>query len=441
MSCKPVDSIAAALRACNPCPAAPPARNWVLADRVSESRAQPGMVIDVRLNGVDARDSLGRIAHVRGIYIKAIGEFTLGATNDAVPAYQLRSLFYALMLEDVTGHAYWPSLDARTLLDDTFFRHWANIQWPFMRTGTQGPNQYFPTGTADYGLATNVGAGATTRELSTYLPLSALGVGLNPFADLIPLAALQRQSSQGSFRFRLGTTIAGTPDGVTFDGVLNGEGNAGLDVWLDLVYLPALAVSPTWTVDNYTLPDSSGILRRPESSTELAVVRYFPEDNADSEVATPGQLGVNDLDTVTLKVAGYTIMNGLSQADWFQRQEIFYASERDSALTRANAEQDLPMANGSGALALVLLPYRQKGTGEASGDVNYKIQNMGGQPLIRFLHRTKDCNEAERAQEIGQALECDPCSKTIVTDPKGQPTATPTTAGTILVLDRRISRA
>jgi hypothetical protein len=432
-----------------PCPAAPPTRHWILADRVSESRAQPGFKIDVRLNSVDARDSLGRIAHVRGIYVNATAQFEVVGSqvgNAFVSAYQLRSLFQAMMLEDVTGHAFWPSIDARSVLDDTFFRHWAQVQLPYLATGTQG-GALAPidaTQTADYGIAADsggIGGNTQTIPISWYAPLVTLGPGNNPLGGLLPLAALQRQSGQGSFRFTLGTQIAGAPSGINFAGVLNGEGNPGLDVWLDVVYLPALSIGAAWTLDCYTLPDSSGILRRPEDATEHVQIRYFPDDTPNTgEGALVGASAANNLDIFTLKVAGYTVVPGFSLFDMRSRSLLFAASERDSAITRANAEQDLPWYE-FGALApvnlqaLVLLPYRQKGMGEASGDVNFRYGNMGGNSYVRYLHRTVMCNEIDRANAIAESVGCDPCSRTMGTDAKGNPTTVATAKGEILVLD------
>ena len=433
-----VASIAAALRACMPCPAAPPTRHWILADRVSESRAQPGFTIDVRLQGIPARDSLGRIAHVRGVWINATGVFACAANNAPVTAYQLRSLIQSIFLEDVTGHAFWASIDARTLLDDVFFRHWAMLDFPYLATGTQGGAlaPFDATQTADYGLPSFPnGDPAAQAPIGFYHPLVTLGPGMNPLAGLLPLAALQRRSNRGSFRFKLGTQIAGAPSGVGFTGVLNGEDNAGLDVWFDVVYLPALAVDPAWNLDNYTLPDSSGVLLRPEDATEHVQIRYFPEDSPGGVLT--GQTACGNLDNLTLRIAGFTEMDGLSFADARARTFLFAASERDSALIRANAKQDLPLIEPvSGEVAtLVLVPYRQRGMGEASGELSYKWSTMGGNAFVRYLHRTIGCNEKERVNAIAEAVSCDPCSKTIPTDAKGAPSSNGTTKSTLLVLD------
>lgn len=436
-------SIAAALRACLPCEAQPPSRRWVLADRVSSDRAQPGFQIDVRLQSVPARDSVGRIAHVRGIYINAQGKFTLDGGNAAVTAYQLRSLFQALYLEDVTGHAFWPSIDARNILDDTFFRHFAHVNTPYLQAGIQGiagqlPFPLGPTQTADAGIPANTG-GDVVIPMGLYAPLVTLGPGANPLGGLIPLAAIQRQSNQGAFRFRLATTVAGAPAGVAFTGVLNGQGTAGLDVWLDVVYLPALAVDPSWVLDSYTLPDSSGVLRRPESSTEHAWIRYYPDDQPAVQAPYTGQQACANLDIFTFVSAGFVEAPGLSLSDEITRTGLFLASERDSAQTRANAEQDLPLFSSDKEAivpnALCILPYRQRGAGASKGSVEFKYGQLGGNQWVRYNHRTVDCNEVARAEELARAVGCDPCSRSAVTDGKGAVTSSAKSNTTLLVMD------
>lgn len=438
-------SIAAALRACLPCEAAPPTRRWVLADRVSNDRAQPGFQVDVRLSSVPARDSVGRIAHVRGIFVNAYGVFDLDVNgNQAATAYQLRSIFNAIYLEDVTGHAFWPSINARDILDDTYYRHFANISGPYLHTGNQGtagqlPFPYGPTQTGDAGIPANAGGGTQQFPIGFYAPLVTLGAGSNPLAGLIPLAAIQRQSNQGAFRFRLGTSVAGSPGGVTLTGFKNGQDQPGLDVWLDVVYLPALAVDPSWTLDSYTLPDSSGVLRRPEATTEHAHIRYYPEDDPSSGQALSGQIACNNLDIFTFSVAGFIEAPGLSFADEVTRTALFLYSERDSASVRDNAAQDLPLfTTNNGILApttLSILPYRQRGAGPAKGDVTFKYGSMGGNAWVRYNHRTVDCNEVARADELAKAVGCDPCSRTVVTDGKGAVTSSAKSNTTLLVMD------
>lgn len=450
MSC--LASIAAALRSCMPCPAQPPSRHWMLADRVSESRAVPGQTINVKLNSIPTRDTRGRIGHVRGIYITANGQFTMaGSLNDAVTAHQLRSLFQAVMLEDITGHAYWPSLDGRDVLDDVYFRHWAQIQTPYLQSGSQDDaigNLNVQSGLSpwverDYGIPADVGIGTINRQIGFYAPLVTLGAGMNPLAGLIPVAALQRASGQGSLRFKLQTEIAGAPSGVQFDLVENGEGETGLDVWVDMVYLPALVSEGARTLESYILPDQQGILHNPEDTTEYVVIRYREEDQPGANFT--GFEAVNNLNIFTLKVAGWSEIDGYSIQDFVRRGLLFAASERDSAQTRMNAGQDLPLMSQQAAglaNAGILLPYRQSTMGAAAGELNFKYGSFGGVTSVRYLHRTIACNEEQRADELAQAAGCDPCSNTVMCDGKGQPTAQRVMKnGTMLILDPQAAGA
>ena len=98
--------LGAALNQCGACPPGPPARNWIRADLVTGDRCSLGAVVQARLNSVPATDSLGRFAHVRGIYYRALAQLTVAEDAAAVSAYQLRSVFQSNFLRDVTGHEF-----------------------------------------------------------------------------------------------------------------------------------------------------------------------------------------------------------------------------------------------------------------------------------------------------------------------------------------------
>jgi hypothetical protein len=429
-----------------PCPAAPPTRKWVQADQISADRASPGRKVDVRLNSVPARDTLGRIAHVRGIYLQATGIFSTDRQNDPVSAHQLRGLFQSIFLQDVSGHTYLPSIDGRDLGDDVYFRHWSRIQLPVLFAGRQTPGlltpdtfaqfPYTPDKVQDYGIPQAfVSAGPSFGvPLSIYFPFSTLGPGLNPLAGLIPLAALQRSSNQGSFRFSVLSQIPGNPSGVNFLSLTDENGEPGMSVWLDIVYLPALAVDPAWVLDRYTLPElRSGVLRNPEDTTEHVWIYPHEEDKFDP----------NDLTGITLTVASSVEMTALTKNEALLRQALF-SQERDSALVRMNYAQSLPSVSGAIpetgeplVTGVLLLPYRQRGTGPASGAIEYKIANVGGtNTFLPFVHRTVSCNTADRAAAMAEAVSCDPCAKAVVTDAKGSPVgAGAMKNGTMLILD------
>lgn len=420
-----IASISAALRACTPCPAAPPSRRMLLVDRVPLARATPGNQITVDLSSIPARDSLGRVGHIRGLYIDAVGSFTLGATNVAKSSYQLRSLFDQFLIQDTTGHMYAPNLEARTLIDDTFFRHWADQQWRYLSAGTQfgAGGAFGPTQTVDYGLAANIGASTVTRQLSVYFPFVTENPEFDPLAGLISVAALQGVGqSTGLIRFRLGSTVKGTATGITFNGVTNGDGQPGLDVWADVVYLPGVSSTP-WILDSYTLPQLTGSLPHGEASTEHAWIRFFPEDAANDQ----GQLLVANLDLFALTTAGFNELsaNMVTRATFAKRMDLTYASEPLGALARANAKQDLPIratpGNDATLLAMMILGYRQAGSGESSGPVIFGVGTNPNQQQTRYVQRVVNCVSGDWHGQIVEASQCNPCGASVCRglSPKG----------------------
>jgi len=429
-----VQSIAAAMRSCGACVAAPPVRNWLRADRMDSDRASPGNEVVVRYDGLPAIDSLGRHAHVRGIYFAARGVFTLDAGNTAVSAYNLRTLWRAMFLQDSTGWQYWSAIEGRNILDDSYFRHWARVQLPFLQAGVQDVPT--PTIVEDAGIPGGVGPGETTVDLSLYAPLVTLGRGGNPISGLIPLATLQRAAS-GGIRFRIGES-SDLPQavGVTFDSLERLDGSPGMDVWLDVVYLPALVIPEMWQLDEYSQPEQNLVLHNPDRKTSLAVIRYYPEDAP----ALAGQSLVQDMDGVTLQIAGYTVMGGLMIDDFFTRQMLFAGSERDGALVRNNAAQELPLFDGLGPTAGILLPFAYP-RAAAAGDVAVQYATRTP-PLTRYLHRTIACHTKKRAERIIRDAKCDPCGCGIMgVDDRGNVgAAKPTSTSPMVVTNRQIMR-
>lgn len=418
--------LAAAMRHCRPCKAMPPPRNFVLVDRVDATRCQKNMTVRVRLNEIDAIDNRGRFAHVRGFWLKAVGHFAIdtggGQTpSSAVSAYDLRSLWGDMRLKDTVGHSYFDALDGRDLLDDTFFRHWAEQTVNYLHYGVQGSTQ--PQITADNGLQSfNADQADVSVDLDLYYPLVTYGG--SPFEGLIPLAMLQRGGFD-SFTFRIQPSLTNQsppgggapipPVGVTFDHLSRSNGDNGMDVWADIVYLPAYVIDAPWNLDSYTLQEMSGALKNEDRTTEYAHIRFHTDDNADSRAGLYGQALAQSTDQTTITIAGEAVVAGYDKRDMASRGSMFYALEKDGAHARNNATQDLPMFAGGGlnfgdpdqALAVVLLPVRQRETAPA-GAVHYKFSERDGD-FTRFLHRTVECHSVARAQRIALRLKCSPC--------------------------------
>lgn len=442
----PQNDLGAALRSCHACPPAPPTRNIILADRVDASRCQPGMLVGVRLDGIPVTDSKGRFAHVRGIFFSARAHFVVTADSeahsDSVAAYQIRALFGNLCLQDNAGWYYWQAIDGRDVLDDVWFRHWSQQTVGYLHYGTQG--QLAPNITADNGLpsyATN--QADVVVDASMHIPLVTYGG--SPFEGLIPLGLLQRGGYQ-SLRFRVEPTLPAqgspptVPTGVAFDHFSRPDGSEGMDVWLDIVYLPSLVIDAPWQVDTYPLPEQQGLLHNPERTTEYAIIRYHSEDSAQSSEQVPlyGQALAQSYDGITLEVAGFSIMDGLQTQDAQTRAGLFYATASDGAWARDNAAQDLPMwssgafADPSACLQVVLLPMRQRATAP-SGPVNFRY-SIRTCAFTRYLHRTVDCHSTARAQKVARTLRCMPCQAIIPVDGNGRVIDTPRSTSPVLVV-------
>jgi hypothetical protein len=395
---------------------------------------------------VPARDSIGRIAHVRGFYVNAFGNFTRAATNAKVTGRQLRALFYALTLQDVTGHTYWPSIGARDVMDDTWFRHSQNIGFPVMQAGKQTvaaasgfTNGISPAIDMDYGIPAQTSGtpGDYITDISFYAPLTTLGAGSNPLAGLIPLAALQKRSGQGSFRFNIATGLPAVgkepATGITFNYTYNGLGAKGLDVWLDIVYLPAAAIGPTWVLDSYTLPNQSGVLNYSDATTEHCHLRYHSEDIPGAAIG-PGYSAVAAIDNITVTTAGFVDASGLQKQHADIRAHL-NLMERDSAQTRMNAGQDLPTVGSDGYIQfLPIVAYKPRGMGAVKGAIQFQFGDAGGNTLFRFLHRTVNCNQKEHAQAMMDATQCPGSSEVIPTDAMGNPSANGQSNGVLLVV-------
>lgn len=430
----------AAIRTCRPCPTIPPSPNWVEIDRIDSSRSQPGQDVFVRTDGYQCQDTIRRYWHVRGIRLNVVLQYTAGATNDAVSAYQLRGLIESWYLEDNAGFNYLGgSIDGRDLLDDTWLRHWAHQQTPYLQTGMQGFPR--PSIVIDEGIPANVGAGSHTVDISIDFPTVTRRKGASKYEGLIPLGMLQLAGYQ-SLRFRLRDSFLLQSDGVvqppvaaaglTIDAYLNPvAGNTfgsttveGISVWFDLVALPAL-VRHKWQIQNERYSDQQGRLAHPERVTRYAVIRYKPEDDAGvDEGGKAGQVLAGNLSGIEADLAGTTFMKSLTKKQALARFMQMYGAESDGALVRDNAAQDLPVVQNAGTWAdnptiVCLLPFRPTEACGA-GSVNYDFSEDPNS-FIRFLHRTDVCLDQSDADAMEATFSCSPCRSLCSMDSRGMP--------------------
>lgn len=393
-------AMAAVKEACQP---TSPARNWVLADKVEPQRCGLNQMVNVSFSGVDERDSIGRIAHIRGIFVECRAVVTCaGATNDAVSAYQVRgSVFKTLTLKDVTAWEYWSALDPRCILDDVFFRCNMRVNLPPFVYGAQGST--FPTILADNGIPQDAGTGTHVVDASVHLPLVApRSESHSPSMGLIPLAAISNAQS-GAFRFKMGpATLLGdtpdAPDGVVLTSFQRYDGTAGLNVWLDIVYLPSYVVDVPWQLEEYTLDSGTQALKHTDRRHEYAWIRFYPEDDFQSQDFGTGQGLCQAGSGYTFKIAGNTFADAFEAQEVITRMLLTLAADPMSAQARDNAAQDLPVQNADGALALPIVPYRGR-LAAPFGALRVQYSTFDA-TNIRYMHRTSLCGTPKRGAAL-----------------------------------------
>lgn len=418
MACQVTQALGAALQQCGVCDPRPVARDWYRADLVEADRVGRGNVVFARLDSLPITDALGRFAHVRGIYLACKARLTVAAEAAPVSAYNLRSWCQALYLQDHTGHQYWATLDGRDILDDHFFRTWKNAQFPGLHFGVQG--YPFPDITDDNGYAGQVGGdpGTVDVEASIYAPLTTRG--RNPLEGLIPLASLQKAGAD-ALKFRIGQTLlGGTTTGTTFTGVVDPDGNnLGMQIWLDIVYLPALLIDAPYQLRNYVRPEMSGTLNNPENIHEYVWVRYKPEDRFG--VVTPPQTNGQNLisdyyDGLSVSIASTDMLAGVPLLRAQRRMLNWWGSSDEGSLVRNNAALDLPLINidpqdetDQQLAALMLVGYQGREPGAGAGPIVFEYQQRTP-TNTRYAHRSVGCwRTAEDAQLIADAAVCNPC--------------------------------
>lgn len=412
MACAPTNpngalGLGAALRSCGVCDPAPPARRWILADRLDSSRAQLGQQVQVKLESVPWRDSRGRYAHVRGIFLAARLNITTVDDNAAVTAYMLRAVWGALFLVGIDGWQWLSGVDGRVVMDDQWFREYTMRQFPFLGFGNPAA---FPTRTTDAGVPADTTPGVAEYDCSLYFPLvpTRTDGGTNPLQGLIPLATLQRNGLD-AFRFTLASTIPGAPTGVTLTSIERYDGTLGLDVWLDVVYLPAIIIDAPWKIDSYLLTETKGVLRYAEMATEYAYVRFFPNDtNGTDPAPANGQQLADGIEGITVQAGGNVVLGGMQNADVLTTTTLFAASDRDSALIANNATGELPHRTGDTPLALALLPMRNR-QDCAAGPISYDFATNTG-TSVRFAHRVVGCHSESRGASLASKLAFGPCA-------------------------------
>ncbi len=402
--------IGAALRS-GGCGVAPSGRVPVTIDTPDATRAAPNLVVQTKWGSYAAsrrgRDSRIEDAYVKTIFIRGNVLFTTGATNAAVSAHMMRSIFQNIILKDVSGHSYiGGGLDGRSIVDDCYYRH--------------GRLTKALTGA----VAANLGAAQHTRDISLEIPLGYRGVGQDPREGLIPIAALQT-ADMDAFSFQLRSVLPTAPNGWTsIDSFTRPDGTAGLTIDAEIVWIPRRPdgvpywIDAPWMLRNYVLQGNDIVLNAADRKHIYAHIRYNAEDTFGSPGGTTGQMLASLIDQMQIEVGGLQVFSpgSLRTIDLAVRgtqlKEEGTTSFGDSADALGLANLVLPAENAVTTPDVYSLQWAASDQAP-SGPVLFKMQTQPA-TSTRFLHRTVGCVSADRAQKILSAMSCG-CAVNVLT--------------------------
>lgn len=425
MGCSVEESINEALRDCGACVSTGAQRNWVLLQRADQTYASPNTPTTMQLGG-DAIDAQQRVAHVRALAFIGQASVTTAPGATAISAYNLRGgVFTNMIMQDLTGWNFWEGIDARSILDEIFCRHYGKRAGFFGREHSAGlaGQPRLPAIGQDEGVPTT--PGTALYDISTVIPFTRLDAEGNPLEGLVPLSALQL-STQGGVRLRFGSTasLPGAPVGQTLNGYVRYDGSAGIDLWADIVYLPAVVADEPWQISHSVMQQQDGGLPYGDRRTELLALRYLPEDAP----AMAGQALAQQCTGMTFRVGGNAFIPGFTNLDLFTRTLLFAGSSPYGAHVTDNAALDLPLVDptvgGSGATIQLILPFAPREL-SAAGVINVTAQTRTP-TFWRWLMRTVKCPSSDfvskRAGALYRASQCGPCGGVFGTTPRGEKT-------------------
>lgn len=421
--CSVEQSLNAALQACGVCMPVGAQSNWVLLQRADGTYASPNTPTTMVL-GADATDAQGRVAHVRQLAFVGQVEVTTGPGAQPISAYNLRGgCFTQMVLEDVSGHDFFDGVDFRSLDDEVWFRHYGRRVGFFGREHSAGllGQPRMPAIGQDEGVPTT--PGTALYDISSIFPLTRLDFDGNPLEGLVPLSALQL-APQGGLRLRFGNTAAlpGGPTAQTINRYVRYDGSVGIDLWAEIVYLPAVVADEPWMITHGVMQTQDGDIPRGDQRTEMLALRYLPEDAA----LMAGQALAQQCTGLTFKVGGNAFIAGFSQLDLLTRGLLKIGGQPYGSHVTDNAAIDLPYLDASGgATAHLILPFAPRELA-AAGSINVKATTRTP-TFWRWLHRTVNCPDgafvARRAALIYRAANCGPCGGIFGTTPRGEKTA------------------
>lgn len=425
MGCSVEESINEALRDCGACVATGAQRNWVLLQRADQTYASPNNPTTMQL-GAPAIDAQGRIAHLRALAFVGQASVTTAPGATAISAYNLRGgVFTQMFLNDISGWNFVEGIDARSILDEIFTRHYGKRAGFFGREHSAGlaGQPRLPAIGQDEGVG--IAVGTALYDVSFPITFTRLDAEGNPLEGLITLSSLQL-SQQGGVRLRFGSTasLPGAPAGQTLNGYVRYDGSAGMDLWGDVVYIPAVIADEPWAITHNVMQQQDGNLPYGERRTEMLALRYLPEDAP----LMAGQALVQQCTGITMMVGGNAFIPGFTQQDMLTRTLLFAGSAPYGSHVTDNAALDLPIIDpsvgGSGATIQLMLPFAPR---ELSAAGTISIQAQTRTPTFwRWLQRTVKCPTGDfvskRAAMIYRAAQCGPCGGVFGSTPRGEKT-------------------
>lgn len=380
MGCGAVEGIGAVVRSCGGCAPRPPTKQWVRAGQIPAAvYGAIGTQVNLGeyVKSLRSRDQNGRHAHVVGLLFRGTYGFTLvDASTAEVPGYDMLAAWSNLFLRDNSGWIYWGgNLDGRNLRDDLYYRNYrANAVFPLPTT-----------------IAANAGAGAVTRDLTMYCPLSRLddeeGAGL--VMGSIPLASLQARGDD-CIQFTHGQPTGA--NGTTYTDVTPTGFTGTIELWVELVYVDNLVIDAPWQLENYTIQELSSQLRHPDREHEYVILRYLPGDT--------GGVDADDLSGITVDVDGTVIMSALATSAAGFRDRAQVADVLDVV------PGDLYFPAGTDIPGYAFIPRARSRAESAAGKVSFDISTRATHTTNRFLHRTVSCHDGDRAAMIAEAAKC-----------------------------------
>jgi len=401
----------------------PSVRRRLIIDQVSQSRGQPGNVVNVNMDSAQPflRDAMGRVAHIIGIRLVSAVKLTQTGTQtgDLTPN-QLRGLWQNVRLQGRGGHVFTEAgCDGRTIIFDSFAREGRVLNQPWNQdvNGDGGAVTLYPVPSVDttpFGVKA-ADASPQWRDISLDINL----IGKHGLAGIMPMAELM--NNNGLLRFQLNKQIPRVAQNWTVaQYAVQGEAQNAVRVEFDVLYLDSVMSSRRWILDDYTMTDITGTFKYPGFRHSYIAARWREEDIGGAGAGNPyGALTQADaIDNLLISTYGGTqeIM-GLTAVQLRERLRQLVSDypngevvtwDRASALPALAPSATTQPNDGSdylGRLCDFYIAYNKKPAYRPIGTVGYTMASgsMPANGLLRVVHRVEG---ALSESPIAAAVNC-----------------------------------